>query len=100
MKQLLQLTLAHSSFEFMLRHKDRFDDKLMRDRSESHLGLPPGSDSAKVRRGQVGSHAYELSDEILARLAELWQQEITARIGLPSYEALHQEIDRDGFQSN
>ena len=97
---LLQLTLTHSSFKFMLQHKDRFDDKMMRDRSESRLGLPPGSDSAKVRRGQVGSHAYELSDEILARLAELWQQEITARIGLPSYEALHQEIDRDGFQSN
>ena len=99
-EELLQLTLTNSSFEFMLRHKDRFDDKLMRERSETVLGLPPGSDSAKVRRGQVGSHAYELSAEILIRLEELWQQEIQGRLGFPSYEALRQEVDRDGFTSS
>jgi hypothetical protein len=94
---LLRITQKHASFEFMLQHKDRFDDKLMRDRSETVLGLPSGSDSAKVRQGEVGAHADELSDEILSRLDELWRQEIEGRLGFPDYETLRREIDRDGF---
>ena len=34
-------------------HPDRFDDALMRDLTERELRLPPGSDSAKVRKGEV-----------------------------------------------
>src|SRR6185503_16738110 len=49
--ELMELTLERSSFAFMLAHKDRFDDLMMRPASEARCNLPPGSDSAKVRKG-------------------------------------------------
>eukprot|EP01030_Chromulinospumella_sphaerica_P022641 gene22641-22626_t len=47
--ELLALTLRNSSREFMLQHRDRFEDPMMRRLSEARCNLPPGSDSAKVR---------------------------------------------------
>ena len=44
----LKLTLERSSMAYMLEHKDRFDDFMMRVASETRCNLPPGSDSAKV----------------------------------------------------
>ena len=46
----------YPSLEAMLAHKDKYDDLLMRELSERRAGLPPGSDSAKVRKGRVGEH--------------------------------------------
>src|SRR5690606_11854838 len=54
--ELLAITLRQSSLEFMLAHKHKFDDLRMRTLSEERCGLPPGSDSAKVRLGRIGSH--------------------------------------------
>lgn len=86
--ELLALTLRHSSLEFMLAHKNKFDDRLMRTLSEQRCGLPPGSDSAKVRLGQVGSHRDELPDEMSAALDARWAEQITARFGYPDYAAM------------
>jgi len=94
--ELLQITQHHASFPFMLTHKDKFDDKLMRERSEKVGGLPPGSDSAKVRNGQVGEHRNELSPEIIAGLDAIWQREITPRFGFPHYEDLAAALSWDG----
>lgn len=55
-EDLLSLTEEHASFAFMERHKDRFDDLMMRDLGERVANLPTGSDSAKVRKGIVGEH--------------------------------------------
>ena len=79
-EQLLAITEEHTSLEFMLRHK-LFDDKLMRDRSEQVAGLPPNSDSAKVRKGRVGEHQHELS----AAIGDAWMPygvSVTATAGL------------------
>ena len=46
----------------MLAHKDRFDDAMMRKMSEERCNLPPGSDSAKVREGRVGSHVKRTAE--------------------------------------
>ncbi|MFZ1752415.1 MAG: sulfotransferase domain-containing protein [Caldilineaceae bacterium] len=86
----------HASFEFMLTHKDKFDDKMMRERSERVSGLPPGSDSAKVRKGKVGEHRHELPPEIVASLDAIWQQTITPRFGFPHYEDLAAALAWDG----
>lgn len=84
---LVDLVSEQASLEFMLSHKDRFDDRLMRSLGERVLGLAPGGDSAKVRTGEVGSHAYELSPESVAQLDEMWQRTISSELGLPSYQA-------------
>ncbi len=91
---LLDLTLRHSSLEFMLAHKDKFDDLGMRTLSERRCGLPPGSDSAKVRVGKVGSHRTELTEDLAAEMDALWAEHITARFGYPDYAALEAALMR------
>lgn len=82
------------SFESMSTHKDRYDDRLMRERSETVCGLPPGGDSAKLRTGQVGAHRAALSAALLAELDATWQDTIGAEFGLASYDALLAELAR------
>lgn len=84
-EELLDLTEKHASLDFMLKHKDRFDDVLMRTLSEEKAGIPEGSDSSKVRLGKVGG---SLSQEVKDGLHEIWEREITRTIGYASYEAL------------
>jgi len=86
--ELLALTLERSSLAFMLAHKDRFDDAMMRRLSEERCGLPPGSDSAKVRAGKVGSHRQELPPEAAAALEARWADVVTPKLGFADYAAL------------
>ena len=90
--ELFELVIRQSSLEFMLAHKDRFDDFLIREHSERVAGLPPGSDSAKVRKGEVGAHRYELPDHIGAELDQIWHEEIEAKYGFASYQALRDAL--------
>jgi len=90
--ELLEVTREHSSLAFMSKHKDRFDDFLMRRRSEEVMGLPEGSDSAKVRVGKAGSSA-ELSAELRDELHVLWREEIEEPLGYASYSELLADVD-------
>lgn len=85
--ELLALVVRQSSLDFMLAHKDRFDDRLMREHSERIAHLPPGSDSAKVRKGEVGSHWYELPPAVSDALDQIWCEEIEATLGFPDYDS-------------
>ena len=92
-EDLLALTLEHSSLPFMLAHKDRFDDALMRKKSEEVSNLPTGSDSAKVREGKVGSRTA-LSKKTLTRIDETWQKEITPVLGFSNYDEMLAELQQ------
>lgn len=92
--ELLALTLERSSFAFMLQHKDRFDDLLMRTASETRCNLPPGSDSAKVRKGGSGQGKAELTPALMALLDEQWAKIVTPATGFADYAALQAEIGR------
>ena len=83
--ELLAITLEHASLPFMKRNADRFDDAMMRARSEATL-LPAGSDSAKVRAGLVGVH--DLSDETVAAIHERWATIVEPVTGFASYQEL------------
>jgi hypothetical protein len=91
---LLELTLRLSSLSFMLAHKDKFDDLMMREVSERVGNLPPGSDSAKVRAGRVGAHRTELSEELAQTLDAIWADTVTAKLGFKDYAALESELRR------
>ncbi len=93
-EDLLALTLERSALAYMLAHKDRFDDAMMRQASERLSSLPPGSDSSKVRRGKVGSHRDELDAEMAAKLNTKWTELITPRFGFADYAALEAELRR------
>jgi hypothetical protein len=90
-EKLLALTLEHSSLPFMLAHKDRFDDALMRTKSEKVSNLPTGSDSAKVREGKIGSRTV-LSKKTLARIDETWKEQITPVLGFSNYDEMLAEL--------
>jgi hypothetical protein len=61
---------------------------MMRERSELACDLPVGSESSKVRSGEVGAHRVECSDRLVADLDATWVETITADLGIPSYETL------------
>lgn len=92
--ELMALTKAQSSFAFMLEHKDRFDDVMMRKASEVRCNLPPGSDSAKVRKGGSGGHKAELSPDIAAAIDAMWAARVAPATGFADYAALVAEIQR------
>ena len=90
--ELLAVTQQHSSIEFMLQHKDRYDDAMLRALSERDGLLPAGSDSAKVRKGGAGS-GKTLPESITQSLAELWEEEILPATGAATYEQLIAQLD-------
>ena len=83
--ELLAITGEHASLDFMQRHKDRFDDRIFRDRSVALAGLPADSESSKVRSGQVGESRLQLGPEVMAELDAVWRQRITPALGFASY---------------
>ncbi len=85
---LLALTLEHTSLAFMLHHKDRFDDAMLRKLSERLCNLPPGSDSAKVRDGVVGGHRHVLPDDVAAKLDAAWAGTVMPITGHADYASL------------
>jgi hypothetical protein len=86
--ELEAIAVDQASLESMTRHKDRYDDLLMRVRSEEVAGLPLGSDSAKVRVGAVGSFSRELPAAIVDELDAVWREVVTPRFGATSYAEL------------
>jgi hypothetical protein len=89
---LEEIVLEQASLQSMTAHKDKYDDLLMRERSEEVAGLPEGSDSAKVRRGVVGSFARELPATVIADLDAIWRDVVTPRFGARSYAELVAEL--------
>lgn len=87
-QELFDIVLRQSSLEFMLKHKDKFDDFLLHNLFIQAGILPPGGDSAKVRKGEVGQHHYELPAEISAEMDAIWHEEVTAKLGFASYREL------------
>lgn len=83
--ELRAITLEHASLPFMQRHKDRFDDALMRAVTEESV-LPAGSESSKVREGKIGVH--NLSAETVESIDQLWRDIVTPVTGFDTYEAL------------
>jgi hypothetical protein len=85
---LLALALERSALPFMLAHKDRFDDAMMRQLSEERCNLPPGSDSAKVRKGAVGGHKAELPADVAAAMDARWAEAVAPVTGFADYASL------------
>lgn len=88
--ELLDLAVERSSRAYMLSHKDRFDDKLMRELSENFGGLPSGSDSAKVCA--AGPRPAELPPSLSERMDCIWAERIAPVLGFPDFAALEAEL--------
>jgi hypothetical protein len=86
--QRIATACSQSSYDSMRSYRDKYDDLLMRVRSEAVCDIPPGSDSNKVRAGRVGDHRTELPDALLDALDTAWRETIGTEFGLPNYDAL------------
>jgi len=84
----IAIACQQSSLASMKAHHDKYDDLMMRERSETFCDLPPGGDSSKVGSGEVGAHRVELSERLVADLDATWGETITADLGIRSYETL------------
>ncbi len=91
-EELKKIVLKQSDIKFMQAHKDQFEDHLIRQARSKAMRLPLDGELHKVRNGQVGESKKALSDEIRQELDAVWQKEITAAIGLNSYEDLRKEL--------
>ena len=81
----VDLALQNSSLDFMLEHKDRFDDLLMRKMTEEVIGLPAGSESSKVK-AEVVPGSFELTSEVVEQLNARWQADVEPATGLKNYQ--------------
>jgi hypothetical protein len=84
---LLALTVERTSRDYMLANKHRFDDAMMRGLSETAGGLPPGSDSAKVRAGSSHRRA-ELTPALAEEMDRIWAETITPVLGFRDFAEL------------
>jgi hypothetical protein len=82
---LLALTLERSSLAWMLQHKAKYADPLMHAAAVRVCGLPDHIGTGKVRRGQVGGHADEMSPALSAKVDQRWREIVTPALGFDNY---------------
>jgi len=91
-EELREIVLRQSDIKFMQEHKDQFEDHIIRKARSAAMRMPLEGRLNKVRNGQVGESKEFVPDEIKKELDILWQNEITSKIGLSSYEDLRREL--------
>ncbi len=90
--ELLDIVTRQSSIEFMKVHEGQFDDNLLRDTRDEAIGLPPGSESSKVKTGKVGGHKQVMSEATSKRFDDLWTEVLEPLTGAQSYEDLRKQL--------
>ncbi len=88
----LSLIEHQSSFEFMKKNEEKFDEKHLRIKCRF---LKPGdttSLTSKVRSGKQGGHKEELSEESIALLERQWQEIITPVLGFKNYDEFRANV--------
>lgn len=91
-EELREIVLRQSDIKFMQDHKDQFEDHIIRKARSAAMRLPLDGQLNKVRNGKVGESKEIVPDEVKKELDNLWQNEITSKIGLNSYEDLRREL--------
>ena len=93
-EELKEIVVRQSDIKFMQEHKEQFEDHIIRKARSEAMRLPLDGQLNKVRNGQVGESKERVSDEIRRELDDVWQEVLTPRTGLSSYEELRKELDR------
>jgi Sulfotransferase domain len=87
-----EIVLMQSNIEFMKAHNDKFDDHIVRSSPNHMLNIPADGATSKVKTGKVGESRKFVSTETRDLFDQIWQEEITARTGLNSYQDLRQKL--------
>ncbi len=90
--ELREIVLRQSDIKFMQAHENQFEDHIIRKTRSAAMKLPMDGQLSKVRDGQVGGAKLSVPEHIKKELDDIWQNEITPKIGLNSYEDLRKEL--------
>lgn len=88
------LVLERTSREFMVEHKNRFDDGMICKILEEKCGVPANSDSSKVQAS--GSKAEALPQSISDAIDAMWAERIAPVTSHTDYASLASEIEALG----
>ncbi len=91
-EELFEIVVKQASLDFMKEHKSKFADPRFQEASAKHNFLPPSDTMVKVKTGRVGDHRTQLPDEIAVAMDAIWQETVTPRTGLASYDDLRTEM--------
>ena len=85
------------SFEYMRKHKTKFDDHFVRNKVKKQMGIPddaPEFSVGKVREtgGKIGDGKKKLPESVQKRLEERWM-EVFGKKGFDSYESFRMRIN-------
>jgi len=80
-----------TSREFMVAHKDRFDDAMVSAALDRHLGVPADSDSSKVQA--VGSDARDVPASVAGQIDALWAERVAPATGHRDFASLAAEVE-------
>jgi hypothetical protein len=90
--ELKDIVIRQSDFKFMNEHNRKFDDHIVRDMRNAVCGIPADGMTSKVKNGNVGEAKLQVPEQVMAEFDKVWRAEITASIGLKSYEDLRKEL--------
>jgi hypothetical protein len=88
---IMALVLERTSREFMVTHKDRFDDAMVCAVLEERCGIAADSDSSKVQAS--GSSADALPTSVAEAIDAMWRERIAPVTGHADYALLAAEIE-------
>ena len=86
----IQVALARGTFEFMKQHSDKFDQILLKQRSNVRCGLPAsaGMGQSKIRTGSATEGLKMVPLEIRNEIQKKWEAVVTPVTGCASYPEL------------
>lgn len=90
--ELFSCVVHQASREFMLEHKNQFDEAPFRRLISQRTGVPVDTEASKVTPGARDDPKYRLAAAQQRKLEEFWQAQISNRFGLESYEDLRHAI--------
>lgn len=90
-EELAALVEERTAREYMVAHKDKFDDRMVCDALEAKIGLPADSDSAKVHA--AGSDGKSVPRSVAERIDMMWAETVAPATGHADFAALAAEVD-------
>ena len=92
-EEMAKIVEEHTSREFMVAHKDKFDDGMVCRVMEEKLGIPADSDSTKVQA--QGSEAKDLPGEVAEQIDAMWAERVLPVTGHADFAALEADLVGD-----
>ena len=86
--ELLEIVLRQSSRDFMLAHRDQFNERHSFLVGGERAGLPPPIDAYKITSGSSKKANHQLPQSLKAEFDRNWENLVTPRFGFKTYEDL------------